>query len=183
MEVELSRVPQREAAMTPYEIILSESQERMLLVAARGREEEIKRVFSKCELDAVEIGHVTDDGILRVKMDGRVVAEVPVRALPTRRRSEKPTSPPEWLAGLEARSLTCRPTISRRRSWPDGLSRHRVQGWVTASTTSRSGSTHETMPGRTRGPAYQGNSGSCRNYDRNACLVHLNPPRRSHGGG
>ena len=103
MEVELSRVPQRERAMTPYEIMLSESQERMLLVAARGREEEIKRVFSKWELDAVEIGHVTDDGILRVKMDGRVVGEVPVRALTDEAPVyEKPTSRPEWQDGLEA---------------------------------------------------------------------------------
>jgi phosphoribosylformylglycinamidine synthase len=103
MEVELSRVPQRETAMTPYEIMLSESQERMLLVAARGREEEIKKVFSKWELDAVEIGHVTDDGILRVKMGGRVVAEVPVSALADEAPIyEKPTSRPEWQDGLEA---------------------------------------------------------------------------------
>jgi len=103
MEVELSRVPQRESGMTPYEIMLSESQERMLLVAARGREEEIKRVFSKWELDAVEIGHVTDDGILRVKMDGSVVAEVPVRALADEAPVyEKPTLRPEWQDGLEA---------------------------------------------------------------------------------
>jgi phosphoribosylformylglycinamidine synthase len=103
MEVELSRVPQRETTMTPYEIMLSESQERMLLVAARGREEEIKRVFSKWEIDAVEIGHVTDDGILRVKMDGRVVAEVPVRALTDEAPVyEKPISRPEWQDGLEA---------------------------------------------------------------------------------
>ena len=103
MEVELSRVPQRETAMTPYEIMLSESQERMLLVAARGREEDIKRVFAKWELDAVEIGRVTDDGILRVRMDGRVVAEVPVRALTDEAPIyEKPVSRPAWQDGLEA---------------------------------------------------------------------------------
>jgi len=103
MEVELSRVPQRETAMTPYEIMLSESQERMLLIAARGRQEEIKKVFSKWELDAVEIGHVTDDGILRVKMGGRVVAEVPVSALADEAPVyEKPTRRPEWQDGLEA---------------------------------------------------------------------------------
>jgi phosphoribosylformylglycinamidine synthase subunit PurL len=101
MEVELSRVPQREAAMTPYEIMLSESQERMLLVAARGREADIVRVFAKWELDAVEIGRVTDDGMLRVKMDGRVVAEVPVKALADEAPVyEKPTSRPEWQDGL-----------------------------------------------------------------------------------
>src|SRR3989449_5189662 len=103
MEVELSRVPQRETGMTPYEIMLSESQERMLLVAARGREEEIRRVFSKWELDAVEIGRVTDDGMLRVKMDGRVVAEVPVNALADEAPVyERPTSRPEWQDALEA---------------------------------------------------------------------------------
>ena len=97
MEVELSRVPQREAAMTPYEIMLSESQERMLLVAARGREEDLRRVFAKWELDAVEIGRVTDDGMLRVAMHGRVVAEVPVRALADEAPVyEKPTARPVW---------------------------------------------------------------------------------------
>jgi phosphoribosylformylglycinamidine synthase len=81
MEIELSRVPQRETGMTPYEIMLSESQERMLLVAARGREDEIRAVFARWDLDAVEIGAVTGDGILKVRMRGHVVAEVPVRAL------------------------------------------------------------------------------------------------------
>ena len=72
MEVELSRVPQRETGMTPYEIMLSESQERMLLVAARGREDEVRKVFAKWELDAVEIGRVTGDGMLRATMNGTV---------------------------------------------------------------------------------------------------------------
>src|SRR5688500_3947995 len=81
MDVELSRVPQRETGMTPYEIMLSESQERMLLVAAKGREDEIRQAFAKWELDAVQIGTVTGDGLLRVRLDGRVVAEVPVKAL------------------------------------------------------------------------------------------------------
>src|SRR5574341_2109256 len=70
MDVELGRVPQRETRMTPYEILLSESQERMLLVAARGREEEVRRIFAKWELDAVPIGTVTDDGLLRVRSHG-----------------------------------------------------------------------------------------------------------------
>ena len=59
MEVELDRVPRRETGMSAYEILLSESQERMLLVAARGREAEVRRIFAKWELDAVEIGRVT----------------------------------------------------------------------------------------------------------------------------
>jgi phosphoribosylformylglycinamidine synthase II len=81
VEIDLARVPQREAGMTPYEMMLSESQERMLLVAERGREDVIFGVFKKWGLDAVEIGRVTDDGMLRVKQNGTVFAEIPNRAL------------------------------------------------------------------------------------------------------
>ncbi len=102
MDVELSRVPQRETAMTPYEILLSESQERMLLVAARGREEEVRRVFAKWELDAVEIGHVTDDGTLTVRLRGDVVARVPIDALAEAPVYEKPTAEPPDLAARRA---------------------------------------------------------------------------------
>jgi len=81
VEIELDRVPQRETGMTPYEIMLSESQERMLLVAQKGREEEVFRVFQKWGLDAVEIGRVTSDGKMRVLEHGEVVAEIPNAAL------------------------------------------------------------------------------------------------------
>lgn len=81
IEIDLAKVPQREEGMTPYEIMLSESQERMLLVAARGREEEIFRIFRKWEIDAVAIGEVTGDGMLRILDRGRKVAEIPNRAL------------------------------------------------------------------------------------------------------
>jgi phosphoribosylformylglycinamidine synthase II len=80
-EIELDRVPQRETGMTPYEIMLSESQERMLLVAQKGREDEIFRVFEKWGLDAVEIGRVTNDGKMRVLHHGEVVSEIPNEAL------------------------------------------------------------------------------------------------------
>jgi phosphoribosylformylglycinamidine synthase len=102
MDVELSRVPQRAAAMTPYEILLSESQERMLLVVARGREADVVRIFAKWELDAVEIGRVTGDGTLTVRMDGDVVARVPVDALADAPRYVKPTAPPAQLDALRA---------------------------------------------------------------------------------
>jgi phosphoribosylformylglycinamidine synthase len=88
--------------MTPYEILLSESQERMLLVAAHGREEEVRRVFAKWELDAVEIGRVTADGLLTVRDHGEVVARVPVRALTEAPRYEKPTAAPVGLKELQA---------------------------------------------------------------------------------
>jgi phosphoribosylformylglycinamidine synthase len=81
IEIELDRVPQRETGMTPYEIMLSESQERMLLVAEKGREEEVYRVFRKWGLEAAEIGVVTEDGKLRVRHHGVVVAEIPNREL------------------------------------------------------------------------------------------------------
>ncbi len=81
VEIELDRVPQRETGMRPYEIMLSESQERMLLVAQKGREEEVFRVFEKWGLDAVEVGRVTNDGKMRVMEHGEVVAEIPNEAL------------------------------------------------------------------------------------------------------
>jgi phosphoribosylformylglycinamidine synthase len=81
IEIELDRVPQRETGMSPYEIMLSESQERMLLVAQKGREGEVFRVFEKWGLDAVEVGKVTTDNKLRVLHHGEVVAEIPNQAL------------------------------------------------------------------------------------------------------
>jgi phosphoribosylformylglycinamidine synthase II len=80
-EIELDRVPQRETGMSAYEIMLSESQERMLLVAQKGREGEVFRVFEKWGLDAVEIGRVTSDGKMRVLHHGEVVSEIPNEAL------------------------------------------------------------------------------------------------------
>jgi phosphoribosylformylglycinamidine synthase II len=102
MEVELSTVPQREADMTPYELLLSESQERMLLVGARGRDEELRRVFAKWELDAVKIGEVTAGSDLVVRHHGDEVAHVPVDALADGPRYEKPYAPPPWLAERRA---------------------------------------------------------------------------------
>ncbi len=81
IEIELDRVPQRETGMTPYEIMLSESQERMLLVAQKGREDEVFRVFQKWGLDAVEVGRVTTDAKMRVLEHSKVVAEIPNAAL------------------------------------------------------------------------------------------------------
>jgi phosphoribosylformylglycinamidine synthase subunit PurL len=81
VEIDVALVPQRETGMTPYEIMLSESQERMLLVVKRGREAEVEKIFDKWDLHAVHIGDVTADGMLRVKSHGKVVAEIPNRAL------------------------------------------------------------------------------------------------------
>ncbi|MBZ5527122.1 MAG: phosphoribosylformylglycinamidine synthase subunit PurL [Acidobacteriia bacterium] len=81
IEIDLARVPQRETGMTPYEIMLSESQERMLLVAEKGRESEVLAVFSKWGLDASIVGEVTAGGLLRVKDHGKLVAEIPAHPL------------------------------------------------------------------------------------------------------
>ncbi len=81
IEIDLMHVPQRETGMTPYEMMLSESQERMLLVAEKGREQEVFAVFKKWGLDAATVGTVTDDGMLRVRNHGVVVAEIPNRPL------------------------------------------------------------------------------------------------------
>ncbi|ACJ32618.1 phosphoribosylformylglycinamidine synthase subunit PurL [Anoxybacillus flavithermus] len=81
IELNLDLVPQRETGMTPYEMMLSESQERMLLVVKKGREQEIMDVFSKYGLEAKAIGRVTDDHMLRLYHRGEVVAEIPVDAL------------------------------------------------------------------------------------------------------
>jgi phosphoribosylformylglycinamidine synthase len=107
IEIELDRVPQRETGMTPYEIMLSESQERMLLVAERGKEDEVFRVFRKWGLDAVTIGAVTADGLLRVRQHGAVVAEIPNREL----ADEAPVYDRPHTAGESA----C-PTTSRGRA-------------------------------------------------------------------
>src|SRR6266404_2325333 len=81
IEIDLAKVPQRESGMTPYEIMLSESQERMLLVAEKGREREVLDVFKKWGLDAVVVGEVTEGGLLRVKDRGKLAAEIPAHPL------------------------------------------------------------------------------------------------------
>src|SRR3954454_11552946 len=79
----LDRVPVRESGMTPYEIMLSESQERMLIVAKRGREDEVVRTFEKWDLNAAVVGEVTDDGFVRLLWSGEEVAAIPVDPIST----------------------------------------------------------------------------------------------------
>jgi len=81
MEIEVSLVPMREKGMIPYEIMISESQERMLVIAKKGKEKEVQKIFSKWGLNSVIIGFVTDDKMLRVKNKGKVVAEIPADSL------------------------------------------------------------------------------------------------------
>lgn len=81
IEIDLSKVPQRAPNMTPYEIMLSESQERMLIIVHKGREAEVKRIFDKWDLPWAEIGFVTDTGQMVVKNRGQVVVDIPAKKL------------------------------------------------------------------------------------------------------
>lgn len=103
VEMNLDLVPQRETGMTAYEMMLSESQERMLLVVKKGREDEIKVIFDKYGLDAVAIGRVTDDKMLRLVHKGEVVAEVPADALAEDAPVyNKPSKEPAYFAEFQA---------------------------------------------------------------------------------
>ncbi|MBI3087407.1 MAG: phosphoribosylformylglycinamidine synthase subunit PurL [Candidatus Omnitrophica bacterium] len=106
IEIDVARVPRREEGMSPYEVMLSESQERMLLIVKRGRESRITRLFAKWGLHAVEIGTVTNDGLMRVKDRGKTVAEIPAKALtsgaPVYRR---PRRRPKYLARAQRLAL------------------------------------------------------------------------------
>ena len=81
IEIDLTKVPKRETGMIPYEVMLSESQERMLIIVKKGKEKEVKRIFDKWDLNAVMIGKVTGNGIMRVKDNGKVAAEIPAKSL------------------------------------------------------------------------------------------------------
>ncbi|MEP7078568.1 MAG: phosphoribosylformylglycinamidine synthase subunit PurL, partial [Chthoniobacterales bacterium] len=81
VEIDLAKVPKREPGMTPYETLLSESQERMLIIAKRGQEQTVRDIFAKWGVTCAEIGHVTDDGMMRVRNNGSVAAEIPAKPL------------------------------------------------------------------------------------------------------
>jgi len=103
IEMNLDLVPQREAGMSAYEMMLSESQERMLLVVEKGREHEIVELFEKYDLHAVSVGHVTDDKMLRLIHKGEVVAELPVDALAEEAPVyHKPSSEPAYFGEFQS---------------------------------------------------------------------------------
>jgi phosphoribosylformylglycinamidine synthase subunit PurL len=81
IEIDLAKVPKREPGMTPYETLLSESQERMLIIAKRGKEKIVRDIFDKWDVPWAEIGRVTDDGMMRVRNNGSVAAEIPAKPL------------------------------------------------------------------------------------------------------
>jgi len=123
IDIDVSLVPQRETGMTPYEIMLSESQERMLLVAKRGREAEVEQVFEKWDLHAVCIGEVTGDGRLRIRNQGEVVADIPNRQLADRAPLyDRPTERPAYLADAQQLDVAALPAPAElSQTWFDLL--------------------------------------------------------------
>src|SRR5207253_6164859 len=130
VEIDLAKVPKREPGMTPYEILLSESQERMLIIGKRGKENIVREIFAKWDVPCAEIGRVTDDGMMRVRNNGSVSAEIPAKPLaeeaPLYSRDAKP---PSAAAGINdpgyddlpkidtheaLRRLLCDPTIASK---------------------------------------------------------------------
>src|ERR1039458_8936067 len=134
IEIELDKVPQRAPNMSSYEIMLSESQERMLIIIHKGREEEVKRIFDKWDLPWSEIGFVTDTGRMVVKQHGKVVADIPAKKIadesPVYQREAKE---PEYLKAVRAFTLAGVPDtqaplahLKALLSWPTIASKN----WV-----------------------------------------------------
>ncbi len=132
IEIDLDRVPMREEGMSAYEIMLSESQERMLMVLRPGWEERARAVFEKWELDFAVVGRLTDTGSLVIRQQGRVVGELPIQPLvdaapeydrPWTRPAPRPTleaaqvPAPENLSGALARLMSCPDLASKRWIW------------------------------------------------------------------
>src|SRR5271156_1302052 len=111
IEIELDKVPQRAPNMTPYEIMLSESQERMLIIVKAGREDEVKRIFDKWDLPWAQIGSVTDTGQMVVKFNGIAVVDIPASQLANEAPVyHPPASEPAYLKAVRAFSPAAVPT-------------------------------------------------------------------------
>ncbi len=153
VSIELDLVPQRETGMTAYEIMLSESQERMLLVAEKGREQEVLDVFDKWGLDCAEVGIVTADDVMRVRHHGELVAEIPNKALtdnaPVYHRpvgawtAPVPKDPPQWVLDELKSRATTPPTSSSCSPAPTSAT----------NATSTSSTTPWSRPTPSRAPA------------------------------
>ena len=134
IEIELSKVPQRAPNMTPYEIMLSESQERMLIIVKKGREDEVRRIFDKWDLPWAEVGLVTDTGRMVVRNHGELVADIPARLIadesPVYQREARQ---PAYLQAVRAFSLDATPDtqdplgdLKKILAWPTIASKN----WV-----------------------------------------------------
>jgi phosphoribosylformylglycinamidine synthase len=136
MDIDLDRVPLREEGMTPYEIMLSESQERMLLVATPATEARVREIFEKWDLEASVVGHVNDSGRVRLKSGGRLVADVPAAALADDGpRYDRPQARPAWQEEVQRLALERIPepsnlgeVLARLMTSPNLCSRESIYG-------------------------------------------------------
>jgi phosphoribosylformylglycinamidine synthase II len=122
VEIDLARIPKREPGMTPYEVLLSESQERMLIIVRRGQENRVKEIFEKWDLPYAEAGTVTADGMMRVLDHGKVEVEIPAKELaeeaPIYQREAVPPPPPVLLRLDEIAEADPRESLLRLLSHP-----------------------------------------------------------------
>jgi phosphoribosylformylglycinamidine synthase II len=116
IEIDVLKIPRREKGMTPYEVMLSESQERMLVVVKKGYEDKVKALFDRWELRSDIIGRVTGDGLARITEGGKIVAEVPVNVLSSSPMYRKQVKKPEWLNKLQSFDINSIPDLPRRKA-------------------------------------------------------------------
>ncbi len=130
VEIDLNLVPKRETGMTPYEILLSESQERMLVIVTKGEEEKVRAIFEKWDLPYAEVGIVNDDGMMRVREGDAVAVEIPARKLaddaPLYSREAAPKTPTEPLDLSKYPEADCRSSLPALLSHPSIASKR----WV-----------------------------------------------------
>ena len=176
----LDKVPQREEGMTPYEMMLSESQERMLLIVEQGRESEIQAVCAKYGLDAVSVGEVTDDGIVRLYHKGEICAEVPADALAKAAPEyQKPSNIPAYYQAQANVDATPLPITDYNQTLLDLLSQPTIASkrWVSRQCDYMLGTNTVLPPGsdgavlRIRGT----NKAISMSVDCNARYVYLDP--------
>jgi len=118
IDIDLDKVPRREQGMTPYEVMLSESQERMLVVVKKGCENKVQALFRRWELPSDIIGHVTDDGIARIREGGSIVAEAPVEMLTDPPLYRLSCRKPSWLRKIQKYDLSTVPDLSPTECQP-----------------------------------------------------------------
>ena len=115
IEIDVLKAPRREKGMTPYEVMLSESQERMLVVVKKGYEGKVKALFDRWELRSDIIGRVTGGGLVRIKEGKKTVAEVPVNVLSSSPVYRKRVKKPEWINRLQSFDVNSTPDLPRKK--------------------------------------------------------------------
>ena len=186
IELDLDRVPTREAGMTPYEIMLSESQERMLLVLRRGAEKTARAIFEKWGLDCVVIGRVIETGVMVLRFDGREVAQVPIAAVsegaPVYERPWRRSAPALPVSARDVRPPMDHPGALRRLlGSPDLCSRRWIfqqyDQTVMGDTVAGAGRRCR------RDPDTRHRSGDRADHRLHASLLRRRPAPRRHAGG